>query len=131
MNVFVTGGTGFIGRALVLRLCRDGHHVTCHVRRPARARGRLGGEVELATELAVDGQDAVVNLAGAPLIVRWTAARRAELFESRVGVTRRLVDAMAAARRRPSVLVSASAVGYYGDGGEEELDEDSPPGTGF
>lgn len=131
MNVLITGATGFIGRALVLRLLRDGHRVTCYVRRPARARGVLGGEVELVTELAVDGRDAVVNLAGAPIIGRWSAARRAELIDSRVGVTRRLVDAIAAARSRPSVLVSASAVGYYGDGGDEELDEESPAGSGF
>ncbi|HKA90471.1 MAG TPA: TIGR01777 family oxidoreductase [Haliangiales bacterium] len=131
LNVLVTGATGFLGRAVILRLRRDGHRVTCHVRRPARARGLLGGEVEITTELAVDGKDAVVNLAGAPIIGRWTAARRAEIMGSRIGLTRSLVDAIAAARTRPSVLLSASAVGYYGDGGDEELDEDAPAGRGF
>jgi uncharacterized protein (TIGR01777 family) len=131
MNVLVIGATGFIGRALVLRLLRDGHHVTCHVRRLGPARGLLGGEVELTTELAVDGQDAVLSFAGAPLIGRWTAERRKEVTDSRVGLTRRLVDAIAAARKRPSVLVSASAVGYYGDRGDEELDEDAPAATDF
>jgi len=131
MNVLIAGATGFVGRALVLRLLRDGHRVTCHVRNLARARGLLGAEAALTTELAVDGQDVVVNLAGAPILTRWTTARRAEILDSRIGFTRKIVDAIAAAHKRPAALVCASAVGYYGDGADEELDEDAPAGRGF
>ena len=90
MRVFVTGATGFIGRALIPRLQRDGHAVVAWVRSPARARGLLGAEVELVhADTALDGlvaaierSDAVVNLAGEPLMGgRWTAARRAVLEE--------------------------------------------------
>ena len=95
MRVFVTGATGFVGRALIPRLQRDGHAVVAWVRSPARARGLLGAEVELVrADTAPDGlvaaierSDAVVNLAGEPLMGgRWTAARRAVLEGSRISV---------------------------------------------
>src|SRR6478672_5547365 len=123
MRVFVTGATGFIGRALIPRLQRDGHDVVAWVRSPARARGVLGADVELvhadddfdAMVAAIERCEAVVNLAGEPLIGgRWTAARRAVLERSRIAVTEQLVRAMTAARSRPGVLISGSAVGYYG-----------------
>src|SRR5262249_20392013 len=131
MKVLVTGATGFVGRALVLRLLRDGHTVTAFARSPARARTLLGGEVAVTAELDADGHDAVVNLAGSPIAGRWTARRRTDVLASRIDVTERVVASIAAARRRPSVLVSASAVGYYGDRGDEEVDETSAPGAGF
>jgi len=104
MRVFVTGATGFVGRALIPRLQRDGHAVVAWVRSPARARGLLGAEVEfIHADTAPDGlvaaierSDAVVNLAGEPLMGgRWTAARRAVLEGSRIAVTEQLVRAMA------------------------------------
>lgn len=136
MRVLVTGATGFLGRALVPALCREGHTVVVWTRSAARARARLGAEVEIADAseglaAAVDGCDAIVNLAGEPILGRWTAAKRRALVDSRVGVTRELVTAMAAARRRPRVLVSASAVGYYGHRADERLTESSPAGRGF
>ena len=121
MRVFVTGATGFVGRALIPRLQRDGHAVVAWVRSPARARGLLGAEVELVhADTAPDGlvgaierSDAVVNLAGEPLMGgRWTAARRAVLEGSRIAVTEQLVRAMAEAKSRPRVFISGSAVGY-------------------
>jgi len=139
MRVFVSGATGFVGRALVLRLRRDGHAVCAWVRDEARARSLLGAEVELVSTQAprerlvgaLAGCDAVVNFAGESVVgARWTAARKKALVDSRVGVTERLVDAMAAAER-PRTLVSASAVGYYGDRGDETLDEESGAGEGF
>ncbi len=139
MKIFITGSTGFIGRALVLRLQRDGHSIVAWVRDEKRATSRLGANVELlsmdADEVtlarALSDCDAVVNLAGEPLIGRWTTARRARLAESRVKLTDRLVDAMAASKNAPRVLVSGSAVGYYGDRGEEILTEESPPANDF
>lgn len=140
MRVFVTGATGFIGRALIPRLQRDGHAVVACVRSPARARGLLGAEVELLhADSAFDGlveaierSDAIVNLAGEPLMGRrWTAARRLELEASRIAVTERLVTAMAAAKVRPRVFISGSAVGYYGDRADERLSEASNGGNDF
>ena len=140
MRVFVTGASGFIGRALIPRLQRDGHTVVAWVRSPARARGLLGVEVELvqadaapdALVGAIERADAVVNLAGEPLMGgRWTAARRAVLEESRITVTEQLVRAMAEAKIRPRVFVSGSAVGYYGDRADERLTEASSGGDDF
>ncbi len=136
MNVFVTGVTGLVGRALALRLARDGHEVVGWVRDPVAARAMLGDAVTLvpvedgdaALDEAIGRADAVVNLAGAPVAKRWTRAHLRALEDSRVGVTQRLVAAMRRATRRPAVLVSASAVGYYGDRGEERLTEDAVPG---
>ena len=140
MRVFVTGATGFIGRALIPRLQRDGHAVVAWVRSPARARGLLGAEVELVhADTALDGLvaaiercDAVVNLAGEPLMGgRWTAGRRAVLERSRIAVTGQLVRAMAEVKICPRVFISGSAVGYYGDRGDEPLTEASSGGEDF
>ena len=140
MRVFVTGATGFIGRALIPRLQRDGHAVVAWVRTPARARGLLGAEVELVhadTALgglvaAIERCDAVVNLAGEPLMGgRWTAGRRAVLERSRIAVTGQLVRAMAEVKICPRVFISGSAVGYYGDRGDEPLTEASSGGEDF
>lgn len=140
MRVFVTGATGFIGRALVPRLQRDGHTVVAWARAAVRARALLGADVEIVTgELggravveALRDCEGIVNLAGEPIVgKRWTAARRARLEESRVQLTEHLVDAMAAAGTRRSVLVSGSAVGYYGDRGDESLTETSAHGDDF
>ena len=139
MRVFLTGGTGFLGSALAARLRREGHEVAAWVRSAARARARLGPAVEL---VEIGGDDArlraalarcaaVVNLAGEPVLARWTAERRAALRASRVDLTARLVDALAGASPRPRVLISGSAVGFYGDRGDERLTEASPAGTGF
>lgn len=116
MRVVVTGGTGFIGRALTARLLAEGDDVV------VPRRGDTSG---------VEGADAVVNLSGEPIAQRWTDAARRRIEESRTEGTRRLVAAIAAARARPSVLVSASAVGYYGARGDEELDEEAPSGNDF
>ena len=140
MRVLILGATGFIGRALVPRLRRDGHTIVAWVRSESRARSLLGAEVELlpssrgpdALVSTLGTVDAVVNLAGEAIFgKRWTPERRRVLEESRVGVTRDLVRAIAAASPRPRVLVSGSAVGWYGDRGDERLTETSSPGDDF
>ena len=140
MRVLVTGATGFIGRALIPLLQREGHSVLAWVRSEVRARSLLGADVEIVRAdaglevlvCAIERCDAVVNLAGEPVMGgRWTAARRAILETSRVAVTDLLVRAMTDAKRRPSIFISGSAVGYYGDRADEQLTEASAGGDGF
>ena len=140
MKIFLTGATGFIGRALVLSLQRRGHSLVAWVRSPERARSQLGSDVELlpvasgddALAEAIGQCDGVISLAGEPLFgKRWTRARKKQIVDSRVALTARLVKAMARSSSPPSVFVSASAVGYYGDRGDERLGEDSAPETDF
>ncbi|WP_067478509.1 TIGR01777 family oxidoreductase [Actinomadura hibisca] len=134
MKVTVTGSTGLIGDALVRSLRGDGHEVVRLVRHapesPDEARwDPLGGQVDAA---ALEGVDAVVHLAGAGVGDRpWTASYKRQIRESRVTGTRTLAEAIAAASDRPRVLVSGSAVGYYGDTGDREITEDAPNGSGF
>src|SRR5215510_13802880 len=114
MRIFVTGANGFIGRALVPRLQRDGHSVVAWVRSPARARKVLDASVEIveaghgpaAMRDALARCDGIVNLAGEPIVgKRWTAARRRLIEESRVNLTESLVDAAARSTARPAVLI--------------------------
>lgn len=137
MRVVVTGGTGFIGATLVSALLRDGHAVAVLTRRPAAV--PPGAEAVAwdarsagAWRRALAGADAVVNLAGESIAARrWTPAQRQRILESRVAATRALVEALAGASPRPRVLVSGSAVGYYGPRGDEEVTEADPPGDDF
>jgi uncharacterized protein (TIGR01777 family) len=139
MRIFVTGATGFVGRRVVAALLEAGHRAVATSRSLERARDLLGPDVDLLPSTAglerisaaLSGCDAVINLAGEPVVGgRWTAGRVAAIRTSRVDATRRLVSAVQRAEPRPSVLVSASAVGIYGDRGEEILDSDSVPGEG-
>lgn len=140
MRILLTGATGFLGRAVVARLRGANHSCVAWVRSLERARALLGASVELVRAdgnpatlaAAVSNADAVVNLSGEPLIgKRWTDARRRVLENSRVRVTRDLVAAIAASSSRVRVLVSGSAVGWYGDRGGERLAEDASPGDDF
>jgi uncharacterized protein (TIGR01777 family) len=133
VRVVVTGSSGLIGRALVARLTADGHRVCVLVRRspgPGEARWDPGqGQIDADV---FDGAEAVVHLAGAGIgDKRWTTARKDIILRSRVDSTALLCRWLAGLDRRPSVVVSASAIGYYGDRGDEELTERSGPGTGF
>jgi len=140
VRTLLTGATGFIGRALVPRLQREGHTVVVWARSASRARSLLGADVKIVSAGAgfdalvaeIERCDGVVNLAGEPLMGgRWTRARRTALEASRVTVTENLVRAMAAARSRPGTFISGSAVGYYGDRGDEALLETSGSGDDF
>jgi hypothetical protein len=134
MHILITGGTGFIGRALARELLAHSHRVTVLTRDRGRAQRLLPAEAGAIEDLATLEQapDGVVNLAGASLGAhRWTAARKREFVDSRVGTTRRLVEWMRALPLRPRVLVSGSAVGYYGARGDEALGEDAPAGREY
>jgi len=133
IRVAVAGASGLLGSALVRRLAADGHAVLRMVRRAPRGAEEIrwdpaAGTVDAA---ALEGVDAVVNLAGENVAERWTEARRARIRESRAGATRLLATTLAGLQRKPRVLVNASAVGLYGDRGDERLDETSAPGGGF
>jgi uncharacterized protein (TIGR01777 family) len=130
MRVLVTGGTGLVGKPACDALRAAGHSVTIVSREPGRVPARAVGWDGLRG--VMPETDAIVNLAGDPIAGgRWTEARKAEIRRSRIEGTRALVDAIAASDSRPTVLVSASAIGYYGDRGDEPLDETARPGTGF
>jgi uncharacterized protein (TIGR01777 family) len=140
MRVVIAGGSGLIGSALTRALLTDGHAVVVLTRDAARAGARLPARAQAVTwdlqpggawETALDGGDAVVNLAGATVAgLPWTAARKRRIRDSRITATTALVAALAAPNR-PRVLVNASAVGYYGDGGDAPLPESAPAGHDF
>lgn len=132
MLVAITGSSGLIGTAVRRSLQAAGHEVRA-LRRGVAADG---AHYDVATGYvaaeALAGVDAVVHLAGASIgTARWTEPRRAELRSSRIDSTRLLVDAIAAMDRKPSVLMVASAIGYYGDTGDRVVDESGPMGGGF
>ncbi|WP_083384891.1 TIGR01777 family oxidoreductase [Cupriavidus sp. USMAHM13] len=132
----VTGGSGFIGRALVSRLLMGGHAVTVLSRQPAGAARRLPAGARLTASLQALPADAafdvVINLAGAPILgPRWTAGRKRVLEDSRIGLTQQLVAWLATRQQRPRLMVSASAIGYYGAAAPGRLDEASAPGSDY
>jgi uncharacterized protein (TIGR01777 family) len=135
VNILVSGSHGLIGSALVPALAARRHRIIRLVRgRDSRLPDEVAwdpasGRIDVP---ALDAIEAAVHLAGANIGARrWTVARKALIRESRVGATRLLADTLARLRRKPRVLICASATGYYGSRGEEILAEDSPPGTGF
>jgi uncharacterized protein (TIGR01777 family) len=145
MKVTITGATGLVGSRLVARLQARGDAVTVLSRDAAKAKAALGdveavswspgnaapGAVDPALVAAVEGRDAVVNLAGEPVFQRWTAAAKPRIKASRVGTTEQVVAAIAAAGDRPATLVSGSASGFYGDTGDEVVTEDRPAADDF
>jgi hypothetical protein len=137
-KVVVAGGSGRIGRALAAELAGEGREVVVLSRRAggdAAPGGRsVAWDGRTVGAWAAELEDAagVVNLAGEDIAGgRWTEARKRRLLDSRVATTGALVEAIRRARRPPAALLQASAVGYYGNRGDEALDEDSAPGTGF
>lgn len=143
MRVVVTGATGFVGRALCRRLLAHDHAVTALTRDPEAAARRLDPRVQPVAwrgyrnstdgaSAALDESHVVINLAGAPVADRrWTARVKAELRASREGTTSSLVAALAKLQARPMLLISASAIGYYGPRQDEPITEETPSGSGF
>jgi hypothetical protein len=134
MKFVISGATGLIGTALAARVRRSGHDVVPLVRRPLRPGERAirwdpaAGTIDRA---ALEGCDVVVQLAGESVLGYWTAAKKRRIRESRVAGTRLVSEAIAGLAQRPRVLLAASAIGYYGDRGAEELTERSAPGNDF
>ena len=136
MRIAVTGSSGLIGSALVAALRTGGHQVLRLVRQAPAADDEIAWDPRAPAggldPAALDGLDAVVHLAGAGVADhRWTPAYQREIRDSRVRGTQALVAALASASRPPSVLLSGSAIGWYGDTGGREVDESSPAGSGF
>lgn len=129
MQIVMTGATGFLGHHLCRILVDAGHKVHVYTRSPHRARKRCPGAIPFTSwqQLGPDFCcDAAINLSGEPIVgARWTHARKAILWQSRVGVTRDLVDWMSRLHTQPKVLLSGSAVGYYGQQGDTTLSEQS------
>jgi len=127
MTLVIAGGTGLLGSALVRTLRSGGHRVLVLTRHPRHRDDRQWSPTSREWVGTVDGADAVINLAGESIASgRWTPARKQAIRDSRVHATSALVDAINAARQRPPTLISASAVGIYGNRGDETLTEDSP-----
>jgi NAD dependent epimerase/dehydratase family enzyme len=134
MKILVSGTNGLIGHALVSFLTTGGHNVTRLVRPPARPEAReilWDPQHGIADVAGLEGFDAVVHLAGENIVGRWTAEKRARIRDSRVTGTKLFCEALARLSAPPKVLVSASAIGYYGNRYAEVLTEDSVAGQGF
>ena len=141
MQIVVAGGTGFIGRPLCASLYQEGHRVSLLTRGKEEAQRSCGSTVTAvewngreagAWEHCLEGADAVINLAGAPIAdERWTDAHKRLLTESRVLTTRLLVEALSRRSLKPRVLISASGIGYYGASDDRVLDERAARGQGF
>jgi uncharacterized protein (TIGR01777 family) len=132
-RIAVTGATGFLGARLLPELRARGHDVVVLTRHPRAGRDEVRWEPARGAldPRALDGVAAAIHLAGENVGQRWTAARRRRILDSRVEGTALLARTLAGLRPRPGVLVSVSALGYYGNGGDRELDEWSPSGDGF
>ena len=141
MNILLAGGSGLIGRSLMIRLLADQHHITLLSRRPAGATRSLPDSVAvLAWDARSSGPwtdqlertDAVINLSGESVAARrWNKRQKQRLVASRLDSTRALVNAIGRARRRPHLLVNASAIGYYGNVPDGIVTEADSAGTGF
>jgi uncharacterized protein (TIGR01777 family) len=139
MKVIVTGSGGLVGRAFVRSLLADGHTVTRLVRggaqqfrAPGTAAVEWNPESGAIDAKELEGHDAAVHLAGEPVAEgRWDEAKKRRILESRVKGTRLIAETLAGLREKPRVLVSASAIGFYGDRGDEVMREESASGEGF
>ncbi len=130
MKILITGGTGFIGRKLCHYLQERHHQLTILTRRPLQIKSLCGDSVTAITDIAhlseTDAFDAIINLAGEGIAdKRWSEARKQKLLDSRIGVTRQIIEFCAKAQVKPKVLLSGSAIGFYGDSGDQVLDEES------
>ncbi len=136
MNILITGGTGLIGRQLCKALLAEGNQLTVLSRHPETVAEKCGLEVEAFATLE-DWKpdrvfDAIINLAGEPIVdAYWSAKRKQVLWDSRVTLTEKLVQRIAAAKQKPKVLLSGSAVGFYGNRGDTELAESAVMGNDF
>jgi uncharacterized protein (TIGR01777 family) len=139
MKIFITGGTGFIGRNLTRLLVKEGHSVFILTRRPEN-KGHFSQDVSFIEgnptkvgpwQERLKGCDAVYNLAGASIFRRWTKANKQRILDSRIRTTKNIVDALKQKQQSVTHLLNASAIGYYGYHQDESLDENAGPGADF
>src|ERR1700689_4885528 len=131
-KILLTGSSGLIGQALLPSLKSGGWSVVRLVRGTASREDEISWDpAKPLSPQAVSGFDAVIHLAGESIFGRWTEAKKAKIRDSRVAGTSNLAQALAQAEKKPKVFVCGSAIGYYGDRGNEPLSEESGPGTGF
>ena len=139
MKIFITGATGFIGTNLIDKLLLEGHEVVCYVRDIEKARQKIKGKVEFLGTSAFPGHvikilercDAVVNLAGEPIAQRWSKKVKKKIYNSRIDITKNLSTWISACRTPPKVFISSSAVGFYGNRGDQRLTESSDKSSGW
>ena len=140
MRVLITGGAGFIGRELAASLAGDGHNAVLLSRSAAQVTGlpagvcaeRWDGRTAEGWSSLADGADAIVNLAGENIGVgRWTTERKERIRQSRLNAGRAVVETVTRVTRKPRVVIQASAVGYYGPHGPEQIPEETPAGQDF
>jgi len=136
MHILITGGTGLIGSELCHAFLLSGHQLTILSRHPSRVQKKWGDAIKTISRLSEWDEttyfDAVINLAGEPIIdASWSESRKKLLWDSRVTLTEELVRRIATCLHKPAVLLSGSAIGYYGDRGDESLTESSSAGTDF
>jgi len=136
MNILITGGTGFIGQALCKKLLELNHSLIVLTRNPKKAQSKLGNQIRTITQFSdlqkSDMIDAVINLAGEPIADhKWTVKRKKLLETSRIDLTADLVSFMRSLNTTPEVLISGSAIGFYGEGGDEFLTEHTEPHDEF
>jgi len=146
MKVFITGGTGFVGQNLAQRLIKEGFEVTVLTRARKVADKKPGSNIKNQGQIsyltgnpaeagpwqeAISYHQVIINLAGSSIFGRWTEKYKQEIRDSRINITRNLVAAMTCGSTGGQTLLNASAIGYYGFSDEEDITEDSPPGTDF
>lgn len=136
MRILVTGATGFIGTVLVDRLLQQGHRITVLSRDPDSAAAHFNQRVTAIRDIfrlhQEDAPEAIINLAGEPLANgRWTTQRKQVIYNSRIRLTRSIAKYVSLRHTRPRVLISGSAIGYYGPHGDEELNERHHPADDF
>lgn len=140
MKIFITGATGFIGQEIVKKLSQDGHNkIICYTRDQMKAYNKLGdhivaineAEFDICAKKYLENCDAVINLAGEPVFQRWTERAKEKIIDSRLDTTEKLVKKINSCEKKPEVLISASAIGYYGNAYDNTLTESSEDGEGF
>ena len=131
MNILVSGASGLVGSRLLKQLEKDGHKTQRLSRNKSSDAYWDSATYQVTPSAALDDLDAVIHLAGESIVGRWTAGKKERIFQSRVQSTTALAQALAARQEKPDVFIVASAIGYYGDRGEETLTEKSIAGEGF
>jgi len=131
MNILITGASGLVGSGLVEQLFNSGHHLFS-LQRTGNPTGEFWQFDKIPQEMLSQSFDAVVHLAGENIATgRWSAAKKKKILDSRIEGTRQLAEFCAGLAQKPAVMFSASAIGYYGNRGDETLDETSAPGSNF